>query len=94
MKELLIPSAALEAADAIEILRVWVAGDAQHVSLQTGVWSDPGAWGIMLADLARHIARSYESAQGMAAEEAMERLRSVLSAELAAPTDEPKGGLV
>jgi hypothetical protein len=40
---------------AFELLRVWVAEEGQHVNLRSGTWEDPFAWGIVLADLARHI---------------------------------------
>jgi hypothetical protein len=53
--QLLIPEAAKRDQKSFELIRVWVAENSQHVSLRAGVWKDP-AWGIMLADLARHIA--------------------------------------
>ena len=56
-----IPPAALGDGKSVELLRVWVASGRQHVSLRTDVWSDAAAWGIMLADLARHIALSHAS---------------------------------
>ncbi len=59
--QLLIPSTAETDPDSFEVLRVWVANKAQHVSLRVGIWDDPMAWGIMLADLAGHIANSYEA---------------------------------
>ena len=34
------------------MLRVWLAGEQQHVSIRVGVWDDPAGRGIMLADLA------------------------------------------
>ena len=38
-----------------ELLRVWVAKHAQQITLRPGIWQDPSAWGVMLADLARNI---------------------------------------
>jgi hypothetical protein len=58
--ELPIPPAALTDDRARELVRVWASGGSQHVSLATGLWSDPAACGIMLVDLARHLARAYE----------------------------------
>jgi hypothetical protein len=55
-----IPEPALADPGARELLRVWAARGAQHVSIATGLWKDPGAWGIALVDLAPHIARAYE----------------------------------
>jgi hypothetical protein len=57
--ELKIPDAAKADPQAREILRIWLAGGGQHVSFKTGVWDDPAAWGLMPADLARHVANSY-----------------------------------
>jgi hypothetical protein len=48
------PPAASRDKASFELLRVWVAEQGQHVSLRSGAWEDPFAWGIVLADLARH----------------------------------------
>jgi hypothetical protein len=76
-----------------ELLRVWAAHGAQHISIATGVWKDPAAWGITLVDLARHIARSYEQTGGPRAHEALERILEGFHAELRKPTDDPKGNI-
>jgi uncharacterized protein DUF5076 len=54
----------------------------QHVSLRMGVWEDPAAWGIMLADLARHVAASYAQDARLDPGEALERIKEGLDAEL------------
>ena len=54
-KQLAIPKAAAQDAASFELLRVWVAQSAQQISLRPGIWQDPSAWGVMLADLARNI---------------------------------------
>ena len=90
--ELHIPEAAKKDPDAVEILRIWIAGDSQHVSLKTGVWVDPAAWGLMLADLARHVANAY-AADGMDRAEALRRVYQGLQVEMESPTDEPTGGI-
>jgi len=54
-KQLAIPKAAAEDAAAFELLRVWVANQSQQVTLRPGIWQEPSAWGVMLADLARNI---------------------------------------
>lgn len=56
-KQLAVPQAALEDPAAFELLRVWVAHQAQQVTLRPGVWQEPAAWGVMLADLARSIGK-------------------------------------
>ena len=54
-KSLSIPTAAAADPAAFELLRVWVADQAQQITLRPGIWQDPSAWGVMLADLARNI---------------------------------------
>ena len=90
--ELQIPDAAKKDSDAVEILRIWIAGGSQHVSLKTGVWEDPAAWGLMLADLAKHVANAY-AADGMDKAEALRRVYQGLQVEMESPTDEPTGGI-
>jgi hypothetical protein len=54
-KQLAVPTAAQKDAASFELLRVWVAQQSQQISLRPGIWQDPSAWGVMLADLARNI---------------------------------------
>jgi hypothetical protein len=54
-KQLAIPKVAAAEAASFELLRVWVAKQAQQITLRAGIWQDPAAWGVMLADLARNI---------------------------------------
>ncbi len=89
--QLPIPDAAVEDPKSIELLRVWVANQRQHVSLKSGVWDDPVAWGIMLADLAKHIANSFQQDVGLDRSKCLLRIKAGLDAEFAAATDEPSG---
>jgi hypothetical protein len=91
MNELPVPPAAKADRSAKELVRVWAAGGGQHVSLATGLWSDPGAWGLLLVDLARHIANAYEQTEGRDSTEVLARIRDAFEAEWQAPTDEPSG---
>ena len=77
---------------AFELLRVWVAEEGQHVSLRSGAWDDPFAWGIVLADLARHIVQA-EALQkrGVDKDAFLERLLEGFHAEIESPTDEAEG---
>jgi hypothetical protein len=89
--QLLIPEAAVKDSKSFEILRVWIANKGQHVSLRVGLWSDPAAWGIMLSDLARHVANSYEQDEGLATKDTLQRIKAAFDAELGSPTDNPSG---
>lgn len=90
--ELPVPGPAQQDDAARELIRVWAAAGAQHVALATGLWRDPAAWGIVLADLARHVARAYEQTEGMSQADVLKRIRVALDAEWGHPTDEPTGG--
>ena len=92
--QMIIPDAARRDRESFEILRVWVANQGQHVSLKTGIWDDPFAWGIILADLARHVANAYSETDGLDPSRTLERILAGLNAELDRPTDQPSGGLV
>lgn len=89
--QLTIPDAARKDPKSFELLRVWVANKGQHVSLRAGVWNDSAAWGIMLADLARHVANSYAQNSGIDPQKTLQRIRSAFDVELALPTDVPSG---
>jgi Domain of unknown function (DUF5076) len=89
--QLVIPDAAKNDAHSFELLRVWIANKGQHVSLRIGVWKDPAAWGLMLADLAKHVANSYEEDGGFDRIATLQRIKTAFDAELGSPTDEPSG---
>ncbi len=87
---LAIPKAALRDPKSFEVLRVWIAEQDQHVALSLGVWQDPAAWGILLADLARHIVRGHGQQPGKRdfdADTFLERLRDGFDAEFDEPTE-------
>lgn len=89
--ELQIPPAASKDKQAIELLRVWAAGGQQHVAIRTEIWEDPAAWGLMLVDLARHVANAYEQSTGAGFEETLRRIREGFDVEWEDPTDTPSG---
>jgi Domain of unknown function (DUF5076) len=87
-----IPLTAQRDKASFEVLRVWIAEQGQHVSIRSGAWEDPFAWGIVLADLARHIALAHEMQDKKIDKEAfLERLLEGFNAEIENPTDEPEG---
>lgn len=90
--ELKIPDAAKADSKAVEILRIWLSDGSQRVSLKTGVWDDPKAWGLMLADLARHGANAY-AVDGADREETLRRVVHGFQIEMDSPTDEPRGAV-
>ena len=88
---LAIPDAATKDPKAFELLRVWITNEAQHVSIRSDVWDDPRAWGIMLADLARHVANAYHQNTGADPNAVLHPSRDFFDAEVGSPTDEPSG---
>jgi len=84
-KFLTIPPAAQRDKASFEVMRVWIAEQGQHVSISSGAWEDPFAWGIVLADLARHVAFAHKLQNEGTDEEAF------LARLLENPTDEPEG---
>jgi Domain of unknown function (DUF5076) len=92
-KELIIPETASEDPNAFELLRVWVANGGQHVSILTGIWKDPAAWGIMLADLAGHVVNAYAQEEGLDRQKTLRVIRRMFNDELDSPTDVPEGAI-
>jgi hypothetical protein len=80
------PSHVRKAKQSIEMARIWVADGEQLVTLSTRVWSDPACWGLMLADLARHVAAAYQPL-GHDRDETLKRIRAAFDAEWSHPTD-------
>ena len=75
--------------DAQEVLRVWAApGNPQQLTLRT-TWKDPGAWGLMLVDIANHAANAYEN-EGSDRRVALARIRELFDAEWFEATDVAK----
>jgi hypothetical protein len=92
-KQLPVPAAARAHTRAVELLRVWAAQGKQHVSLVTNLWDDPACWGIMLVDLAKHVAAAYQQATGRDFAAVLQSIREGFDAEWESATAEPTGGL-
>jgi hypothetical protein len=78
---------------ATEIARIWAAHGQQHVHLRSGLWADAGNWGIMLVDLARHVANAYEQDGRGDYFQVLSRIREIFDAEWDSPTDIARGKL-
>ncbi|HRI62681.1 MAG TPA: DUF5076 domain-containing protein [Polyangium sp.] len=86
MKELPVPPVVRTDTRARELARVWAAHGEQHVSLDVSAWPDPGAWGLLLVDLAHHVANAYADSQGLDASEVLVRIREAFEVEMDCPT--------
>ena len=98
MDALGIPPAALRDTNALELARVWIAEQGLHCSLRVGLYAGDGvsretaAWGIILADLAGHVADAL-SAEGMGARtDLLDALTESFNTEMAAPSSRRTGG--
>lgn len=68
---------------AAEMIRVWIANNALHVTLMLGMWEDAedsavdecDAWGTLLADLTRHIANGMMQSHGWDYDQTRNRIR-------------------
>jgi hypothetical protein len=82
---LAIPPEALEKGG-FEVLRAAIVEGALHVSLRRA-FDDPEAWGMLLADVARHVGRIYARETAMTEDQVVDRVRAIFEAEMDAPTD-------
>jgi uncharacterized protein DUF5076 len=78
-----VPPAALDQGG-VEVLRAVIVDGALHVSLRRA-FDDPEAWGMLIADITRHVGRIY--ADKFREAETVERIRAIYDAEMDAPTD-------
>jgi hypothetical protein len=84
-RELDLPPIAVSHPKSVEILRAWADPDGpQQVTLITQ-WEDPGIWGLMLVDIARHLAHAY-ARQGVDHGLALARIKELIDAEWSGPT--------
>jgi hypothetical protein len=80
-----VPPAAMEQGG-VEVLRAVIVDGGLHVSLRRA-FDDPEAWGMLIADVARHIARIYATEKNMSEGETIARIRAIFEAEMDSPTD-------
>ena len=80
-----VPQAAFELGG-VEVLRAVIIDGGLHISLRRA-FDDPEAWGMLIADVARHVARIYATEDKFNEEDTIERIRSLFNAELDSPTD-------
>jgi len=84
-----LPPIAKANPDAVEVLRVWAAPGSPHQLTLRTTWKKPGAWGLLLVDIARHAAKAYEK-EGKDPKIVLATIREFFEKEWASPTDEPK----
>ncbi|WP_321472870.1 DUF5076 domain-containing protein [uncultured Paludibaculum sp.] len=90
-RDLSVPAEVETDPKAREVVRAWVANGGLVCALRPETWSDASIWGILLADVARHVANAVHDLNGDEPGATVEKIRALFNAELAAPTDEPTG---
>jgi Domain of unknown function (DUF5076) len=79
------PPTALEEGG-VEILRAAIVKGGLHMSM-IRAFDDPQAWGMLIADVTRHVARMFARETKMTEDEALQKIRNMFDAEMDAPTD-------
>jgi hypothetical protein len=69
-----------------EVLRAAISEGNLHVSLRRA-FDEPGTWGILLADIARHVGRIYALEGSMREEQVVDKVWAMFDAEMERPTD-------
>jgi len=90
-RDLTVPGEVARDPRASELLRAWVANNGLVCSLRPEIWDDPANWGILLADVARHVANAIEELNGSDPEETLAAIQDLFNRELSNPTDESTG---
>ncbi len=94
INELPIPPDAKTAKQAVEVFRGWIIDGPLQCSLLPTLWKENhSTWGILLADVATHIANALHEEYGLDRQEVIHNIKKVFMAELANPSDSPEGGL-
>ena len=100
MNERPIPDAALRDRNSVEMLRVWIAEKKLHCSIKVGMYAETSkvpeeiAWGVILADVTRHIGKALEARYSGNSVENIHKIRDSYLKELATPTSEVRGDFV
>ena len=96
MTPLVIPPAALRDEKSIQMLSAWIAEEGLHCTLNMGFFTACGhkeatAWGILLADLIRHIANAQYEETGNSVSKTIQEVLVSLNEELDEPTSDAEG---
>jgi hypothetical protein len=96
MKELEPPPAAKTDPKATEMLRLWAANGKLDVVINIGTYAEAGydeakAWGVIISDFTRHVARALAQRYGRNEEQEMAKIRDSFLEEIVDPTSAVAG---
>lgn len=92
-RDLSVPAEVAKDPKASEVLRAWVANGGLVCSLRPEIWDEPANWGILLADVARHVANAVNELNGSDPDVTLAAIQDYFNRELDDPTDEASGYL-
>lgn len=78
------------------MLSAWIAERGLHCTMNVGMWeaeghNEPGAWGVLLADVVRHLANAIQAQRGVDSATTVEGIVDSLLEELNKPTSNANG---
>jgi hypothetical protein len=96
MRTLVIPPPAQRDENSIQMLSAWIAERGLHCTMNVGMWhaegrDEPASWGVLLADIVRHLGTALESEHGVDAGDIAADIVEALNEELDNPTSEVNG---
>jgi len=96
MQSLTVPPAAQRDNNSVQMLGAWIAENGLHCALKVGVWhdqerSEASAWGILLADVVRHLSNAIRDEYGTDPSETTNAVVKSLLAELDEPSSNAHG---
>jgi hypothetical protein len=92
-----IPPQALADPNAVEMARIWIANRELVCTLKVGMYRESSkipeekAWGVILADLARHVSNALEEGYGGNAQASLDAIIESLNQEIGNPTSKARG---
>jgi hypothetical protein len=96
-EQLQIPPNVASDSGATELIRAWASRGGLVCSLNPGSWPQdeaPIAWGILLSDVARHVADAPQQSYGLDKAAVLARMRGVFDTELDRPGADTEGKFV
>lgn len=96
MKPLEPPDGIESDPNATEMLRLWAANSKLNVSINIGIYEQKGydeakAWGIIMSDFARHVAKAISQRNQKNEEQEMAKIRDSFLAEINMPSSDIEG---
>jgi len=92
-----IPEPVFDDPEAVEMLRVWVANRKLYCAMKVGMYKEATkipeekAWGIILADVARHVSLALKEGYQSDDSISLVKIRESFLEEMAKPTSQAKG---